>query len=103
MHCAEQVAQLASCFCAAPEVAKLARAIQGGGVPDDVIVDMPLIYVGGYHEGVLPLREARCELIANLVRLLRRYFPGLEGLTNLIINHITLLRSAGDFLVLPLG
>ena len=72
----------------ADEVPELPGAVQRGRIVINVIVDVRLVYVGGNEKGILPLCPAHRRFIADAVGLLRRDLPGLEGLANLIAQHI---------------
>ena len=100
---ADQITQPPHRHGRAAEVPELALAVQGGGVPDDVIVDVAAVGVGGDDESVPAFQEPLRELIADAVGLLRRDLAGLEGLAHLIGDHIIFLVPPGNGPVLPLG
>ena len=52
---------------AAPEIAELPLTVQGGGVPDNVIMDMRLVDVSADNEGMIALGEPLCKLHADAV------------------------------------
>ena len=52
---ADQVAEPADCHGAAPEVSELPCAVQAGGVPVNVVVDMPISRMGADDEGILSI------------------------------------------------
>ena len=86
----------------ADEVPEFPGAVQRGRIVINVIVDVRLVCVGGNEKGVFALCPAHCRFIADAVRLLRRDLPGLEGLANLIAQHIgisPLLPSCGSFVL----
>ena len=56
------------------------RQVKGGGIDDDVIMNMVLIHMGTHHKGMIALCQLQCELPPDLVRFFRRDFAGLEGL-----------------------
>ena len=87
----------------AEKIAELVLAVQRGGVPDDVIVNMPRVGMGSHKKGVSSFQKPLSKLIAYAVRVLRRDLTGLEGLAHLISNHVALLLPAGEGFVLPLG
>ncbi len=87
----------------AEKIAELVIAVQRGGVPDDVIMNVLFVGVRGYEKGVSPFQKPLGKLIAYAVRVLRRDLTGLEGLAHLIGDHIMPLFPPGDGLVLPLG
>ena len=87
----------------AEKIPKLPLAVQCGGVPDDVIVDMPRVGMGSHKKGVPALEEAQGERIAHAICFLRRDLTGLKGLAHLIGDHVALLLPAGEGFVLPLG
>lgn len=78
-------------------------AVQRGGVPDDVIVNMPLVGMGSHKKGVSSFQKPLGKLIAHAVRVLRRDLSGLKGLAHLIGDRVALLLPAGEGFVLPLG
>lgn len=85
------------------KIPELVGAVQRGGVPDNMIVDMPAIRMGTDDKSVFAFQKTGSEVIADLVRLLRRDLTGLEGLTHLIGDHIIAFFSAGEQFVLALG
>ncbi len=87
----------------AEKIAKLVLAVQRGGVPDDVIMDVLFVGVRGDEKGVSAFQKPLGKLIAYAVRVLRRDLTGLEGLAHLIGDHVALLLPAGEGFVLPLG
>ena len=87
----------------AEKIAELMLAVQRGGVPDDVIVNMPLVGMGSYKKGVSSFQKPLGKFIAHTVCVLRRDLTGLEGLAHLIGDHVVPLLPPGDGLVLPLG
>ena len=87
----------------AEKIAELVLAVQRGGVPDDVIVNMPRVGMGSHKKGVSSFQKPLGKLIAHAVRILRRDLSGLEGLAHLIGDHVVPLFPPGDGLVLPLG
>ena len=86
----------------ADKVPELPGAVQRGRVVINVIVDVRLVYVGGNEKGILPLCPAHRRFIADAIGLLRRDLPGLEGLANLIAQHIRvppLLPACGSLVL----
>lgn len=100
---ADQVTQAADSEGAVPEVSEFPCAIQAGGVPVNVIMDVVLIRVGTYNEGMVAFEEPLGKFIANTVGFLRRNLTGAEGLTHLIGNHIAFLVTPGQIEILPFG
>lgn len=84
------------------EIPPLSRSIQRCGVIDDVVMDMSTIYVCSNNKSVIAFGESHRQLMPNLIGFRRGDFTWLKGLTNLICNHITLLLSASDMLILSL-
>ena len=68
-----------------------------------MVMDMGTIYVCSNNKSVLAFGKPHCQLMSNLIGFLRCDFTRLKGLTNLICNHITLLLSASNVLILPFG
>ena len=70
-----------------------------------MVVDVLAVGVGGDEKGMVALRPAHGRFIAHPVRLLRGDLPRLEGLADLIAQHIRVpfLLPARDGLVLGLG
>lgn len=64
-------------------------------------MDMSLVYMGGYNEGVVFLRKPLGKLIAHTGGFRWGYIPRLEGLTHLVGDGIPLLYPAGDNLIYP--
>ena len=86
----------------ADEVPEFPGAVQRGRVVINVIVDVCLVRVGGNEKGILALCPAHRRFIADAVCLLRRDLPGLEGLANLIAQHIRvppLLPACGSLVL----
>ena len=67
-----------------------------------MIVDVRPIRMGSYNEGMVTLSKPLGQLLANRVGFFRRDLSGLEGLPNLIGNHIPLVPPPGDMLILTL-
>ncbi len=69
-----------------------------------MIMDVMAVCVGGDEKGVVALRPAHSRFIAHPVRLLRGDLPRLEGLADLIAEHVRVpfLLPARDGLVLGL-
>src|SRR5699024_1533392 len=84
----------------AEEVAEFCRAVERGGVKNDVRVDVPLVCVGADYVCVTPLQKALGQLAPDVACLLRGYFAGLEGLTYVVGDHARLL-AAGALRILP--
>ena len=84
------------------KVPELFSAIQRRGIKDDVVVDVRAICVGRHQKGVLALGEPHPQFIADPVGFLRRDFSRLEGLANLVGDHIVLLPPARDMGILAL-
>lgn len=102
---AHPVRQAAQGETGAQEVAILARIVQGNSVVVDVVMDVLSVCVGSDEKGVLALGPAHRRFIAYLVCLLRGDLSRLEGLADLIAQHIGLpaLLPARGSLVLGLG
>lgn len=65
---ADQVAEPADCHGTAPEVSELPCAVQAGGVPVNVVVDMPISRMGADDEGMVDLAELLGKFIVRRVR-----------------------------------
>ena len=100
---ADHIAQSLNGQTGEEEVVELPGGIQGGGVIDNVVMNVSLVDVGCHNEGVFALRPSYGGFIANLIGFLRCDLTGLKGLADLIGDHIVALLSAGDVLILPLG
>ena len=78
--------------------------VQAGRVPDNVIVDMGLVYMGADNKRMVPFGESHSQFIAQAVGILRCDLAGNKGLAYLIGDHIVRSPlSAGPSLILPLG
>lgn len=69
-----------------------------------MIMNMVLIHMGTHHKGMIALCQFQCELPPDLVRFFRRDFAGLEGLPEVVGDHI--IRAPvppGQVQILPLG
>jgi len=64
---ADQIAELSHCLSASVEIAEFALAVESSGVPNNMIVDMRLVRVGGYDKCMLPFGETHGELIADFI------------------------------------
>ena len=84
-----------------PEIFEFPGPIQGGGIINNVVVNVLPVRVRCHHKGVLALGKAHGQFIAHLVGFLGGDFSGLERLTNLIGDHITFLAAPGNLLVQP--
>ena len=82
------------------KVPELPGTIQGSRVEYDVIVDMRPIRMGSYNEGMVALSKPLGQLLANGVCFFRRHFSGLEGLPDLVGDHVPLVPPSGDVLIL---
>ena len=87
----------------AEKIAELVLAVQRGGVPDDVIVNVLFVGVRGNEKGMSAFQKPLGKLIAYAVRVLRRDLSGLKGLAHLIGDHVMPLLPPCDGLVLALG
>lgn len=85
---ADGVAQAMDGAGAAPKVAELAVALQRGGVPDNMVVDVGLVNVGADDESVLALGEAPGQLHAQPVGFLRRDLARHKGLPQVVGDHV---------------
>ena len=66
-------------------------------------MNMNFICMCRYNKSMLSFCKSHCSFITNLIRFLRGYFTGFEGLANLVSYDIVLLLSAGGVLILPFG
>ena len=66
-------------------------------------VNVMLVNVGADDKSMFPLCQRHSEIIANLIRQLRRDLPRLEGLPQVVGDHIIVLPfPAGNGGILPL-
>ena len=84
-----------------PEIFEFPGPIQGGGIINNVVVDVRPVGVGSNDKSVLALQKTLGKLIADAVGFLRRDLPRLEGLPHLIGDDITFLTAPGGLLVQP--
>ena len=82
-----------------PEIFEFPGPIQGGGIINNVVVNVLPVRVRCHHKGVLALGKAHGQFVAHLVGFLGGDLSGLERLTNLIGDHITFLAAPGGLLV----
>lgn len=87
----------------AEKIAELMLAVQRGGVPDDVIMNVLFVSVRGNEKGVSSFQKPLGKIIAYAVCVLRRDLSGLKGLAHLIGDHVVPLLPPCDGLVLALG
>ena len=97
---ADQVAEFTDGFGTVPEVTKFPLAVERGGVPDDVIMNMVPVDMCADDECVLAFEKPLGEFVADVVGFLGGDFAGLERLADLIGDDITLLLASGEHLVL---
>lgn len=96
---ADQITELPDGKGRVEKVAELPLAVQRGRAENNVIMDVRLVGMRTYDEWVAPFQEAIGQLITDLICFLRRDFAGLEGLPDLIGDHIVLLLPAGEDLI----
>ena len=82
------------------KVPEFPGTIQGSRVENDVIVDVRPVCMGGHNESVFALGKSFGQLLANGICFFWCYFSRLEGLPNLIGDHVMLLPPPGDMLIL---
>ena len=82
-----------------PEIFELPGPIQGGGIINNMIVNVRPVGVGGNDKSVFALQKTLGKLVADAVGFLRRDLPRLEGLPHLIGDHIAFLAAPGGLLV----
>ena len=99
----DQVAQPRNRLTGAEEIPEFSPAVHRGGVEDDVVVSMSRIAMGGHEKGVAFLEKTLRQLVPDAVGFLRRHFAGLEGLPDLVGDHIVFRLPARKLPVLPLG
>ena len=99
----DQVTEFSHCLSASVKIAEFTLAVEGGGVPNNMIVNMRFVCVGGNDKCVIPFCEPHGELISDFVCQLRRDFSRFEGLAYLIRNNVVLLRPSCKLSILALG
>ena len=62
------------------------------GAKNDVIMQMPLIYVGGDYIGIFPAQHFIGKLPPDLMGLLRRVFARLKGLYQVVSQIVAFLE-----------
>lgn len=97
---ADQVAEFTDGFGAVPEVAEFPLAVERGGIPDDVVVNVATVDMRTDDESMLAFEKSLGEFVADAIGFLGGYFAGLEGLADLICNDIVLLLASGEHLIL---
>ena len=98
---ANQIAQPCYCFSRTKEVSEFSFAIKRGGIPNDMVMNVSLVCMSAYDEGVFAFEKAGCEIITDLICFFRRDFAGFERLANLICDHIVYFVFPCKILVLP--
>ena len=74
------------------------KTVTGAHYPaPDVIMNMVLIYMGTHHKGMIAPGQLQRKLPPDLVRFFRRDFTGLEGLPEVVGDHI--IRNPGITLI----
>ena len=87
----------------APEVTEFSGFIQGGGVPDDMVMNMGFVNVCADDKGMIAFCESPCKFATKTIGLLRGDLTGTERLTEMVGNHIIFATdSASLFYVLLL-
>ena len=71
-----------------PKVAEFPRAIKIDGIDYDVIVYVVLVNMSTDDKGVVALRQLHGKLAPNFVCLLRCDLTGLEGLPQVVGDHV---------------
>lgn len=68
-----------------------------------MVMDMRAIRMRANDESIVAFEKSAGQFITDLVRFFRRDLARFKRLPNLIGNHIVLLRSSGEDLILALG
>ena len=84
-----------------PEIFEFPGSIQGGGIINNVVVDVRPVSMGGNDKSVFALQKPLGKLVTDAVGFLRRNLPRLERLPHLISDNITFLAAPGGLLVQP--
>ena len=74
----DQIAQLADSACTVPKVSEFSPAIRGGGVPNDMVVNVAAIDMSAENKSVIALKKAFCKFISDTVGFFRRDFSRFE-------------------------
>src|SRR5699024_3932826 len=88
---------------AAPKIPKLSLVVQRGGIENDVIADVFIVYMCADNEGVFTLGVAPSQLTAQPVCFFRPDLTRDKGVPEMIGNHIILAphpAGGGDVLTL---
>ena len=100
---ADGIIQSADCSGAAPEVSELSGFIQGGGVPDNMVMNMGFVNVCADNKGMIAFCESPCQFAAKPIGFFWGDLTRTERLTEMIGNHIIFATdSAGLFYILLL-
>jgi hypothetical protein len=101
---AKQVADFSYNPARTEEVHELVRAVERRAVKDNMVVDVCLIDVRTYNESVFAFRKREDELPPDFVGFLRRDFPRLEALSDVVGKHVRFVLTApGHKLVFVFG
>ena len=89
-----QITELSHSIRATPEIPVFAVAIQIRGIPIDVVVNMVLVHMSADDKGMMPFHESFSKLLTDTICFFRCDTARLEGLTDLIRNHIAVLSPS---------
>ena len=85
------------------KVIELPGTVQRRRIEDNMVVYMLAVNMGRHNKGMVAFQKAHGQLSPYFIGFLRCDLTGLKRLANLIGNHIMLLLSTSDVLILPFG
>ena len=83
-----------------PEVAVFPLAVERGGIPDDVIMNVATVDMSADNKCMLAFEKSLSEFVSDAVGFFGGHFAGLERLADLVGNDIVLLLASGEHLIL---
>ena len=86
----DNVAESLQCYSGKPEIPELPVTFQIGGIENDMVMNMCPVHMSCNNKCVLSFCESHAGFISDFVCFLRCNLSRLEGLADLICNHISL-------------
>jgi len=97
----DDVAEPSDSSAGTEEIFEFPLTVQCSGVKNHMVMQVFFVHMGTDNKGVFTFQKTHGKCVSDLVRFLWRDLSRLEGLANLIGDHIAFLFSAGEDAVLP--